>query len=105
MMFAHTAVELPKYGASRRDAAISSATGGAGVGRADIARSTLRRPGRSGRCLRRVGLVRSRRVRPRRPGGRVGQNEREIGLRIAAARRERGLTQAEFAKLVGGTSR
>jgi transcriptional regulator with XRE-family HTH domain len=35
----------------------------------------------------------------------VGQNEREIGLRIAAARRERGLTQAEFAKLVGVTSR
>jgi transcriptional regulator with XRE-family HTH domain len=35
----------------------------------------------------------------------VRQNEREIGLRIAAARRESGLTQAEFAKLVGVTSR
>jgi transcriptional regulator with XRE-family HTH domain len=35
----------------------------------------------------------------------VRQDEREIGLRIAAARRESGLTQAEFAKLVGVTPR
>lgn len=32
-------------------------------------------------------------------------DERQIGLRIAAARRETGLTQAEFARLVGVTSR
>src|SRR4051794_29224002 len=136
MMFAHTAVELPKYGASSREAAISvasvappatktstpsrrgetsgrrtaagSCTGSsaagrtrdAGRGRADIG-STLRcrdrRNGLSGHVL--VRSLRGVR-RTRRPGGRVRQNEREIGLRIAAARREAGLTQAEFARLV-----